>query len=204
MLRNKTQRSWAPRGKSTCSIRYRLWAAELCTQSLSPPHTAHFDISAMCSLWGFPPSLGALHWREQFLKAKRDALVGVRLSSAWHWASPALGFADFLSLCRLQNYRDLLLDMESILPFVAGLAPVLRSAGALSRWCLKTCKGGKFMASLGYPVHCPQGKPGLSSCLAWSSQAGVHGYCPCHVSCSYQEMFGSIILSVLQIVLGSY
>lgn len=88
---------------------------------------------APAMLWGLPPSLGALHWREQFLKAKRDALVGVRLSSAWHWASPALGFADFLSLCRLHNHRDLLLDMESILPLVAGLAPVLRSAGALSR-----------------------------------------------------------------------
>lgn len=69
MLRKKTQKSWASRGKSPC----RLWAAELCTQSLAPPHSAHFGFSAMCSLllWGLWPSLGALHWREQFLKAKR-------------------------------------------------------------------------------------------------------------------------------------
>lgn len=69
---------------------------------------------------------------------------------------------------------------------------------------LKTCKSGNYMASLGCPVLCPQGKRGLSSCLAWRPQAGVHGHCPCHVSCSYQEMFGSITVTLLQIILGSY
>lgn len=199
MLRKKTQKSWASRGKSPC----RLWAAELCTQSLAPPHSAHFGFSAMCSLllWGLWPSLGALHWREQFLKAKRPRVWGC-LSSAWHWAFPALGFADSLSLGRLQNHRDLLLDMESILPLAAGLASVLRWAGALPT--LKTCKDGNDMTSLGRPGHCPRGKTGLSSCLAWSPQAGVHGHCPCHVSCSNQEMVGSTFVTVLQIILGSY
>lgn len=110
--------------------------------------------TAPAVLWGLPPSLGALHWREQFWRQK--GMLFKRLSSAWHWAFPALGFADSLCLSRLQNHRDLLLDMESTLPLVAGLAPVLRSAGALSRDAWKPAKGGNYMASLGCPVHCPQ------------------------------------------------
>lgn len=158
--------------------------------------------TAPAVLWGLPPSLGALHWREQFWRQK--GMLFKRLSSAWHWAFPALGFADSLCLSRLQNHRDLLLDMESTLPLVAGLAPVLRSAGALSRDAWKPAKGGNYMASLGCPVHCPQSKPGLSSCLAWSPWAGVCGHCPCPISCSYQEMFGSIFVTVPQVILGSY
>lgn len=159
-----SQKSWATRGGSTCSIMCRLWAAELCTQSLAPPHTAHFVFSALCflllpeHLWWCEASHPAWEncigennsWRQ-----KRDVLVWVRLSSAWHWAFPPLGFADSLSLYRLQNHRDLLLDMESILPLTAGLAPVLRSAAALSRWHLKICKVWKLLGLSGLPSALP-------------------------------------------------
>lgn len=172
MLRNETQKSWATRGESTCST------TAGCEQQSCVPKAWHLHTlssllcapcccQSTCNAVGPLTQPGSTALERTIPEGKKGCSHGVWLSSAYHWAFPALGFADFLSLCRLQNHRDLLLDMESILPLAAGLAPVLRSAAALSRWCLKSCKGGNYVASLGCPVHCPQGKTGLSSCLAW-------------------------------------
>lgn len=72
-----------------------------------------------------PPTQPESTALERTIPEGKKGCSSKRLSSAWQRAFPALGFADSLCLCRLQNHRDLLLD---ILPLAAGLAPVLRSA----------------------------------------------------------------------------
>lgn len=171
----------------------------------------HFVVSASCSLllsehlWGLQPSLGALHWKEWIPESKTGCYC---VGGPLHWAFSALSFAESLPLSRSQNHRNVVRK---------ALWRCSPSSRLQQGWHWYSGQPGLCLAEAWKPARVETTRPlwdtyssaalplqhnSLSCCSAWSSQARVCG--SCHIICNYQEAFGSIFVTVLQTVLGSY